>query len=266
MDRQDPDQRHRLVPEEDDGRRPSGSPSTPSTSRSPRPTAPTTSRPDPELAKGWVERTPKRLHDEREGVQPLHRPSDAARLAVARHPRRPPGGGRGEAQRLRAPPRRHRDGRGVEAVPARAATAGLRRQARRGAHAVSEVVHPEAREPRGARRDAGADGGSPRLRRVPGARAGWPRTTRSGRWRSSATSASRWSCSTRRASRSCGPCSRRRPTPSAVVRFHGRADDRWDDRSASAAERFRYLYDRRQLGPGCPASTSSRRRCRRSTS
>ncbi len=33
----------------------------------------------------------------------------------------------------------------------------------------------------------------------------------------------------------------------AVVRFHGRADDRWDDRTGSAAERFRYLYTRRQL-------------------
>jgi uncharacterized protein YecE (DUF72 family) len=38
----------------------------------------------------------------------------------------------------------------------------------------------------------------------------------------------------------------------AVVRFHGRADDRWDDRSGSAAERFRYLYDRRQLRTWVP--------------
>ncbi len=38
----------------------------------------------------------------------------------------------------------------------------------------------------------------------------------------------------------------------AVIRFHGRADDRWDDRSASAAERFRYLYDRRQLRTWVP--------------
>jgi uncharacterized protein YecE (DUF72 family) len=38
----------------------------------------------------------------------------------------------------------------------------------------------------------------------------------------------------------------------AVVRFHGRADDRWDDRSGSAAERFRYLYDRRQLRTWLP--------------
>ena len=38
----------------------------------------------------------------------------------------------------------------------------------------------------------------------------------------------------------------------AVVRFHGRADDRWDDRSGSAAERFRYLYTRRQLRTWVP--------------
>ena len=38
----------------------------------------------------------------------------------------------------------------------------------------------------------------------------------------------------------------------AVVRFHGRADDRWDDRSGSAAERFRYLYERRQLRTWVP--------------
>jgi uncharacterized protein YecE (DUF72 family) len=38
----------------------------------------------------------------------------------------------------------------------------------------------------------------------------------------------------------------------AVIRFHGRADDRWDDRAGSAAERFRYLYDRRQLRTWVP--------------
>jgi uncharacterized protein YecE (DUF72 family) len=38
----------------------------------------------------------------------------------------------------------------------------------------------------------------------------------------------------------------------AVVRFHGRADERWDDRTASAAERFRYLYTRRQLRTWVP--------------
>ena len=38
----------------------------------------------------------------------------------------------------------------------------------------------------------------------------------------------------------------------AVVRFHGRADDRWDDRTGSAAERFRYLYTRRQLRTWVP--------------
>jgi uncharacterized protein YecE (DUF72 family) len=38
----------------------------------------------------------------------------------------------------------------------------------------------------------------------------------------------------------------------AVVRFHGRADDRWDTRSGTAAERFRYRYDRRQLRSWVP--------------
>lgn len=38
-------------------------------------------------------------------------------------------------------------------------------------------------------------------------------------------------------------------TDLAVVRLHGRADDTWSTRAASAAERFRYLYDRRQLRP-----------------
>jgi uncharacterized protein YecE (DUF72 family) len=35
----------------------------------------------------------------------------------------------------------------------------------------------------------------------------------------------------------------------AVVRFHGRADDTWSGRATSAAERFRYLYDKRELRP-----------------
>jgi uncharacterized protein YecE (DUF72 family) len=35
----------------------------------------------------------------------------------------------------------------------------------------------------------------------------------------------------------------------AVVRFHGRADDTWSARTGSAAERFRYLYSKRQLRP-----------------
>jgi uncharacterized protein YecE (DUF72 family) len=35
----------------------------------------------------------------------------------------------------------------------------------------------------------------------------------------------------------------------AVVRFHGRADDTWNVRTGSAAERFRYLYSKRQLRP-----------------
>jgi uncharacterized protein YecE (DUF72 family) len=34
-----------------------------------------------------------------------------------------------------------------------------------------------------------------------------------------------------------------------VVRFHGRADDTWKGRTTSAAERFRYLYDKRELRP-----------------
>jgi uncharacterized protein YecE (DUF72 family) len=33
----------------------------------------------------------------------------------------------------------------------------------------------------------------------------------------------------------------------AVVRFHGRADDTWNKRDISAAERFRYLYDEEEL-------------------
>ena len=35
----------------------------------------------------------------------------------------------------------------------------------------------------------------------------------------------------------------------AVVRFHGRADDTWKARTSSAAERFKYLYNKRQLSP-----------------
>jgi uncharacterized protein YecE (DUF72 family) len=35
----------------------------------------------------------------------------------------------------------------------------------------------------------------------------------------------------------------------AVVRFHGRADDTWNARTGSAAERFRYLYSKQQLRP-----------------
>jgi uncharacterized protein YecE (DUF72 family) len=35
----------------------------------------------------------------------------------------------------------------------------------------------------------------------------------------------------------------------AVVRFHGRADDTWKGRATTAAERFRYLYDKRELRP-----------------
>jgi uncharacterized protein YecE (DUF72 family) len=38
----------------------------------------------------------------------------------------------------------------------------------------------------------------------------------------------------------------------AVVRFHGRADDTWSARTSSAAERFRYLYSKRQLRPWVP--------------
>jgi uncharacterized protein YecE (DUF72 family) len=38
----------------------------------------------------------------------------------------------------------------------------------------------------------------------------------------------------------------------AVVRLHGRSEDTWDDRSVSAAERFRYLYSRRQLQTWVP--------------
>lgn len=35
----------------------------------------------------------------------------------------------------------------------------------------------------------------------------------------------------------------------AVVRFHGRADDTWSARTRTAAERFRYLYSKRELRP-----------------
>jgi uncharacterized protein YecE (DUF72 family) len=38
----------------------------------------------------------------------------------------------------------------------------------------------------------------------------------------------------------------------AVVRFHGRSDDTWDARTGSAAERFRYLYSKRQLRAWVP--------------
>jgi uncharacterized protein YecE (DUF72 family) len=38
-------------------------------------------------------------------------------------------------------------------------------------------------------------------------------------------------------------------TELVVVRFHGRADDTWKGRATSAAERFRYLYDKRELRP-----------------
>jgi uncharacterized protein YecE (DUF72 family) len=38
----------------------------------------------------------------------------------------------------------------------------------------------------------------------------------------------------------------------AVVRLHGRSDDTWKAGAATAAERFRYLYDRRELRPWVP--------------
>jgi uncharacterized protein YecE (DUF72 family) len=38
----------------------------------------------------------------------------------------------------------------------------------------------------------------------------------------------------------------------AVVRFHGRADDTWKARTTTAAERFKYLYERRELQPWVP--------------
>jgi uncharacterized protein YecE (DUF72 family) len=38
----------------------------------------------------------------------------------------------------------------------------------------------------------------------------------------------------------------------AVVRFHGRADDTWNMRDLSAAERFRYLYDTAELRAWIP--------------
>lgn len=38
-------------------------------------------------------------------------------------------------------------------------------------------------------------------------------------------------------------------TDLAVVRFHGRSEETWSTRTSSAAERFRYLYDERELRP-----------------
>jgi uncharacterized protein YecE (DUF72 family) len=38
----------------------------------------------------------------------------------------------------------------------------------------------------------------------------------------------------------------------AVVRLHGRSDETWDKRGITAAERFRYLYDERELGEWVP--------------
>jgi uncharacterized protein YecE (DUF72 family) len=38
----------------------------------------------------------------------------------------------------------------------------------------------------------------------------------------------------------------------SVVRFHGRADDTWNSRDVSAAERFRYLYEPRELQAWVP--------------
>jgi uncharacterized protein YecE (DUF72 family) len=35
----------------------------------------------------------------------------------------------------------------------------------------------------------------------------------------------------------------------AVVRFHGRSDDTWTTTTSTAAERFKYLYDKRELRP-----------------
>jgi uncharacterized protein YecE (DUF72 family) len=41
-------------------------------------------------------------------------------------------------------------------------------------------------------------------------------------------------------------------TDLAVVRFHGRADDTWNQQTGTAAERFRYLYSKRQLRAWAP--------------
>jgi uncharacterized protein YecE (DUF72 family) len=40
--------------------------------------------------------------------------------------------------------------------------------------------------------------------------------------------------------------------PLAIVRFHGRNDDNWDRKGITAAERFRYLYDRDELRDWVP--------------
>jgi uncharacterized protein YecE (DUF72 family) len=44
--------------------------------------------------------------------------------------------------------------------------------------------------------------------------------------------------------------------PLSVVRFHGRADATWKKRGISAAERFRYLYDERELSEWVPRVAS----------
>jgi uncharacterized protein YecE (DUF72 family) len=49
----------------------------------------------------------------------------------------------------------------------------------------------------------------------------------------------------------------------AVVRFHGRADERWNARTTSAAERFRYLYDDDELREWVPRLTSLAERTQR---
>jgi uncharacterized protein YecE (DUF72 family) len=40
--------------------------------------------------------------------------------------------------------------------------------------------------------------------------------------------------------------------PLAVVRFHGRNDENWHKKGITAAERFRYLYDRGELQEWVP--------------
>jgi uncharacterized protein YecE (DUF72 family) len=40
--------------------------------------------------------------------------------------------------------------------------------------------------------------------------------------------------------------------PLAIVRFHGRNEENWDRKGITAAERFRYLYDRKELRDWVP--------------
>ena len=202
--------------------------------------------PRPELTKGWVERTPPGFTMNVKAFSLFTGHPTRLDVAVAGHPRRPAGGGHPQAQRLRAPPRRHRARRGLEALPAR-----VRPLDSAGKLGAVLMQYPKWFTPKRANREALAQMRE-QMEDLP-------------------------VCVEFRAPGWLGPDDRDRtlhqlrdlgltlvvldaPRVSklltvlevtteqlAVVRFHGRADDRWDDRTGSAAERFRYLYTRRQL-------------------